>query len=85
MNRQQRRAAKYGRHQAPTSQPKVNPWPESSPNPVFGGTDAPADATAGRPDRDQTAETGPGTGGATEEPGRAPGHEGARAGNSTKG
>jgi hypothetical protein len=84
LNREQRRAAKYGRHQAPTSQPKANPWPESSPNPVFGDIAAPEDATTGRPDQDQTAQTGPGTGGATEQPGRAPRHEGARAGNSAK-
>ena len=42
-------------------------------------------ATAGAPDQDQTAETGPGTGGATEQAGRAPRHEGAHASNSTTG
>jgi hypothetical protein len=85
LNREQRRAAKFGRHQAPTSQPNANPWPETSPNPVFGGSDAPDDATAGRPDQDQTTATGAGTGGATEQSDRAPRREGARAGNSTKG
>lgn len=59
-------------------------WPTSEPNPVF-GAGAPAEATAGRPDQDQTKETGPGTGGATEQPGRAPRHEGAHGSNSTKG
>jgi hypothetical protein len=42
-------------------------------------------AIAGRPDQDQTAQTGPGTGGATEQAGRAPRHEGTHASNSTKG
>ena len=42
-------------------------------------------ATAGRPDQDQTSATGPGTGGATEQAGRAPRHDGTHAGNSTKG
>jgi hypothetical protein len=40
---------------------------------------------AGTPDQGQTAATGPGTGGATEQAGRAPRHEGAHGSNSTKG
>jgi hypothetical protein len=48
--------------------------------------DVPADeAVAGMPDQDQTAATGAGTGGATEQAGRAPHHEGTHASNSTKG
>ena len=43
------------------------------------------EATTGTADQDQTKETGPGTGGATEQAGRAPRHEGAHANNSTKG
>jgi hypothetical protein len=81
-NREQRRAAKFHRHQS-TAKPAT--WPESSPNPVFGAADGPDEATAGAPDQDQTKETGPGTGGATEQAGRAPRHEGAKPGNSTKG
>jgi hypothetical protein len=45
----------------------------------------PKDATAGRPDQDQTKATGPGTGGATEQAGRAPRHEGTHARNTAKG
>jgi hypothetical protein len=81
-NREQRRAAKFHRHQAPA---KSTTWPESSPNPVFGGADESDDATAGAPDQDQAKETGPGTRGATKPAGRAPRREGAKPGNSTKG
>ena len=84
MNREQRRAEKFGRHRTPNAPQNAPTWPESSPNPAF-GSDPTDDAVAGGPDQDQTAETGPGTGGATEQPGRAPRHEGAKAGNSTKG
>jgi hypothetical protein len=84
-NREQRRAAKFGKHQAPTTAATPAPWPETAANPVFGGAPAPDDATAGRPDQDQTEATGPGTGGATEQAGRAPRHTGTHASNSTKG
>lgn len=79
-NREQRRAAKFGRGRSNDA----TAWPASQPNPAF-GVDPTDQAVAGRPDQDQTAETGPGTGGATEQAGRAPRHEGAHASNSTKG
>jgi hypothetical protein len=79
LNRQERRKQQFGSHR-PTDQA----WPTTQPNPAF-GADATDEAVAGSPDQDQTAETGPGTGGATEQAGRAPRHEGAKAGNSTKG
>ncbi|TMF35995.1 MAG: hypothetical protein E6I26_09105 [Chloroflexi bacterium] len=48
--------------------------------------DIPANqAVAGLPDQDQTLQTGPGTGGATEQSGRVPRHEGTHATNSAKG
>src|SRR5215218_2663350 len=61
-NREQRRKQQFGTHR-PDDEAR---WPTSAPNPVFGETEAPDKATTGRPDQDQTAETGPGTGGATE-------------------
>ena len=70
-NREQRRQAKFGGGRAS----EKGTWPTSEPNPVFGAAEAPADATAGRPDQDQTKVTGPGTGGATESPDRMPEHE----------
>jgi hypothetical protein len=80
-NRAERRKNKFGGGRAT----EHGGWPTHAPNPVFGG-DRPADeASTGSPDQDQTAETGPGTGGATEQAGRAPRHEGTLAGNSTKG
>jgi hypothetical protein len=45
----------------------------------------PKDATAGRPDQDQTKATGPGTGGATEQAGRAARRKGTHAKNTAKG
>jgi hypothetical protein len=53
--------------------------------PANGVAPSAGEAIAGRPDQDQTKQTGPGTGGATEQAGRAPRHEGAHASNSTKG
>jgi hypothetical protein len=79
-NREQRRQAKFGGGRA---NDKAT-WPTSEPNPVFGAGEAPADATAGRPDQSQAKDTGPGTGGATEEAGRAPRHEGVHASNTSK-
>jgi hypothetical protein len=80
-NREQRRHAKFGGGRAN----EQAPWPTTEPNPVFGAGDAPDEATAGRPDQNQVKDTGAGTGGATEEAGRAPRHEGTHPGNSTKG
>ena len=78
-NREQRRAEKYG----PGRSAQQPSWPTSEPNPVFGGGSAGDEALTGRPDQDQTALTGPGAGGATESPGRAPHHESKPGGNST--
>ena len=70
-NREQRRQAKFGGGRAS----EKGTWPTSEPNPVFGAAEGPEDATAGRPDQDQTKVTGTGTGGATESPDRMPEHE----------
>jgi hypothetical protein len=80
-NRAERRKNKFGGGRAA----EQGGWPTVQPNPVFGGADAPEEAPAGAPDQDQTRETGPGTGGATKQAGRATRHEGTHAGNSTKG
>jgi hypothetical protein len=66
-NREQRRAAKFGRHRSVDQ----GRWPESTPNPALGGaipspTSSGDEAAAGRPDQDQAADTGPGAGDATE-------------------
>jgi hypothetical protein len=80
-NREQRRQEKFGGGRSSAQ----GGWPTSEPNPVFGGAEAPEEATAGRPDQDQTKLTGPGTGGATEHAERMPEHEGTHGGNSAKG
>ena len=76
MNREQRRAQKFGKHRPTADQP----WPPSEPNPAVG-----SDAVAGRPDQDQTDLTGPGTGGATQSDGRTPHYEGVHPGTKPKG
>ena len=80
-NRAERRKSKFGGGRSTAH----GGWPTTEPNPVFGGAEGPDEATTGTADQDQTKETGPGTGGATEQAGRAPRHEGAHANNSTKG
>ncbi len=80
-NREQRRQEKFGGGRANDQ----SGWPTTEPNPVFGGGEAPEEAITGRPDQDQTKLTGPGTGGATEQDGRMPEHEGTHGGNSAKG
>jgi hypothetical protein len=85
-NRAERRRSKFGGGRAT----EHGGWPTSQPNPVLRADttegDVPADeAVAGMPDQDQTAATGAGTGGATEQAGRAPRHEGTHAKNRTKG
>jgi hypothetical protein len=75
LNREQRRAARFGRHRPDPHEP----WPVNKPNPALG------DAVAGRPDQDQTDLTGPGTGGASEPDGRTPHHEGTHPGTKPKG
>jgi hypothetical protein len=80
-NRAQRRREQFGKHRAATEPG----WPASAPNPVFGDGPAPREGETGRPDEDQTDLTGPGTGGATEDGGRIPRHDGSHAANSAKG
>jgi hypothetical protein len=82
-NREERRHEKFGHGRANDR----GGWPTSRPNPAFGDAESPAtdEAVAGSPDQGQTDDTGPGSGGATQEPGRQPHHEGAKPGNSTKG
>ena len=71
LNREQRRAQKFGRAGKVHQHDPATPWPENAANPAL---------------RSATPElAGPGTGGATENADRAPEHEGAHGGNSTKG
>ena len=74
-NREQRRAAQFGKHRPDP----LEPWPQQDENPAL------RDAVAGTPDQDQTEATGPGTGGATKSKGRAPHNEGAHPGTKPKG
>jgi hypothetical protein len=81
-NRAQRRAEKFGKHRP---QPEGG-WPASEPNPAYTGQGGEEDeAHAGRPDQDQTKQTGAGTGGATEQATRVPRHSGTHSTNSAKG
>ena len=81
-NRAQRRAQKFGKHR-PESQ---SGWPVTEPNPAYGGEGGEEEeAHTGRPDEDQTKQTGAGTGGATEQATRVPRHSGTHATNSAKG
>ena len=76
-NREQRRAEEFGRPAA---------GPATGADALLDAADLTGDeAIAGRPDQDQTRQTGPGTGGATEYDGRIPRHEGTHATNSAKG
>ena len=85
LNREQRRAQRFGKAGKVHEHVPGDPWPESDANPAFGRGGDDQTAYAGRPDQDVTRETGPGTGGATEQKGQRPQHEGAHAGQSTKG
>jgi hypothetical protein len=96
-NREERRHEKFGGGR--TSE--RGGWPTIRPNPVFRAPadaaiepdDAPApvdaaapkDAKAGPPDQDEIKATGAGTGGATEQAGRAPRRQGTHAKNAAKG
>lgn len=80
-NRQQRRHEKFGGGRVG----ERGGWPASSPNPALRGSGGADEALAGRPDQGQTAQTGPGTGGATENDDRMPEHEGTHGSNSAKG
>ena len=83
MNREERRRAQFGKHRHAAT--PTTPWPQSETNPAFGRGGDDQEAYTGRPDQDVTKTTGPGTGGATEEPTQRPAHEGTHAGQSTKG
>jgi hypothetical protein len=74
-NREQRRAAQFGRHRPDPLEP-----PPLNQDPRLGN-----DAVAGSPDQDQTDLTGAGTGGATQSDGRTPHYEGAHPGTKPKG
>ena len=78
-NREQRRAAKYGRHRTDV-QDAHDPWPTSEPNPALG------DAAAARPaDEDATDVPGP-EAGAVDDPDAQKANEGDEAsGTKTKG
>jgi hypothetical protein len=97
-NRAERRKSKFGGGRAsdhggwPTSEPNPALGGEAADQDVTAADSSARaaatpgdDATAGAPDQDQTHATGPGTGGATEQAGRAPRHEGVHGSNSTKG
>jgi hypothetical protein len=84
-NREERRRAKFGKAGKVHQHNPVGPWPESEANPALKNVTGDQAAHTGRPDQDVTRETGPGTGGATEQKGQRPQHEGAHAGQSTKG
>jgi hypothetical protein len=82
-NREQRRQEQFGGGRSTGK----GGWPTSEPNPAFGGggEEGAQEATAGRPDKDQTKLTGAGAGGATEHADRMPEHEGTHGQNSAKG
>jgi hypothetical protein len=67
-NREQRRAAKYGRHRTDVHDAH-DPWPTSEPNPALAES-----AVEVRPDEDSTNLTGPEAGGAEKPDGQKP-HE----------
>jgi hypothetical protein len=80
-NREQRRREKYGKAGGAT---KV-PWPASEANPALSGVVGDEAAHTGMPDQDVTHQTGPGTGGATEDADRIVDHEGTHPADSAKG
>jgi hypothetical protein len=67
-NREQRRAARYGRHRTDVRDAH-DPWPTSAPNPALA-----EGAVEEGPDDDPTARTGPEAAGAEEPDGQQP-HE----------
>jgi hypothetical protein len=85
LNREQRRREKFGKAGNVHRHDPVGPWPQVEANPALTNATGDQGARAGSPDQDVTHQTGPGSGGATEEAERRPHHEGARPGNSTKG
>ena len=85
LNREQRRAQKFGRAGKVHEHVPATPWPENEANPALRNATGDQAAHTGRPDQDVTHQTGPGAGGATETAERTPEHEGMHGGNSTKG
>lgn len=85
-NREQRRREKFGKAGKVHQHNPLGPWPEIEANPALKSA-APGEqaAHAGSPDQDVTHQTGPGTGGATENADRKPEHEGAHQGTRPKG
>ena len=89
LNREQRRRQKFGGGRADAE----GGWPTSQPNPAFGesGEEAAEAAPAAAPPVQpppvdvENEPSGPGTGGATEQAGRVPRHQGTHATNSAKG
>jgi hypothetical protein len=84
-NREQRRREKFGKAGKLNRHDPAVPWPESQANPALLGQPPDQGAHSGRPDQGVTHQTGPGTGGATESPGRTPHYEGAHPGTKPKG
>ena len=85
LNREQRRAQKFGKAGKVHHHDPGVPWPENATNPALASATEDQAAHAGRPDQGITHQTGPGAGGATETAERTPEHEGMHGGNSTKG
>jgi hypothetical protein len=78
-NREQRRAAKYGRHRTDVHDAH-DPWPTSQPNPALGDA-----AVAGPADEDPTDLTGTDAGAAGKPDAQTPGDEGDEAKTTPKG
>ena len=85
LNREQRRAQKFGKAGKVHEHVPATPWPQNEANPALRNATGDQAAHTGRPDQDVTHQTGPGAGGATESADRTPEHEGMHGGNSTKG
>jgi hypothetical protein len=85
LNREQRRAQKFGKAGKVHQHDPAAPWPENAANPALQNPTGDQAAHTGRPDQDVTHQTGPGSGGATETAERMPEYEGTHGGNSAKG
>src|SRR5688572_9445364 len=64
LNREQRRAQKFGRAGKVHQHDPEAPWPENTPNAALANPTGDQAAHTGRPDQDVTHQTGPGSGGA---------------------
>jgi hypothetical protein len=85
LNREQRRAQKFGKAGKVHQHDPSAPWPENAANPALTSATEDQAAHAGRPDRAVTQQAGPGAGGSTETAEGTPEQEGMHGGNSTKG